>query len=150
MKTTIKLMVICLVAILVSSMVLVVSGKLPVQAESGWQKHSANPVFTRGIASGGATIIYDGAEGKYKMWFTHATTDLDRLDSLIDDIAGLDLGDLVSHLRNLNWRGMAEEAPSLKQLLVFLAGLDLEDLRALLIGTDSTICLLYTSPSPRD
>ena len=110
------------------------------RADTGWTKDSANPVVSEGVASGAACVIHDSDEGKYKMWYTHATADLDKLDGLVDDIGGLNLGDLVQDIRNLDFQAIAEnDAANLKILIDYLAGLTGDDIKALLIGPSSHI-----------
>ena len=111
-----------------------------VRADTGWTKDPANPVVSEDVASGAACVIYDSDEGKYKMWYTHATADLDKLDGLVDDIGDLDLGDLVQDIRNLDFRAIAEnDAANLKTLVDYLAGLTPDETKALLIGSSSHI-----------
>ncbi len=117
-----------------------VSQVSPVQAATTWTKYGANPVFSKGVVSGAACVIYDSDEGIYKMWYTHGTTDLDKLDGLIDDIALLDLGNLISDIKALDFHAIADyDAANLKALIDYLAGLTGDELKALLVGTSSII-----------
>ena len=59
------------------------------QAAVNWSKDANNPVFSRSVVAGAANVIYDSDESRYKMWYTHGTTDPDKLDSFIDDIDAL-------------------------------------------------------------
>jgi len=117
----------------------------PAEAVVSWTK-GANPVFSDGVVSGAAYVIYDSDEGIYKMWYTHVTTDLDKIDGLIDDILALTLGNLINDIRNLDFRAIADnDAANLKNVIDYLEGLTVAELEALLVGTGSIISYA-TSP----
>ncbi|MDD5700810.1 MAG: CARDB domain-containing protein [Dehalococcoidales bacterium] len=128
-------MIMCLTATILAPMV------QHVRADTGWTKDLANnPVVSEGVASGAACVIYDSDEGKYKMWYTHATADSGRLNNLVEDIGDLNLGDLVQDIRNLDFQAIAEnDADNLKTLIEHLAGLTGDDIKALFIGSSSHI-----------
>ena len=118
----------------------------PVQAAVTWTKSGVNPVFIDGVVSGAACVIYDSDEGIYKIWYTHATTDLDKFDGLIDNILGLDLGNLIDDIKNLDFRAIADnDATNLKNIIDYLEGLTVAELETLLVGTGSIISYA-TSP----
>jgi predicted GH43/DUF377 family glycosyl hydrolase len=149
MKRGKKLIGLGIAIILGLSLILIpVASRLsPVQAAVTWTKSGVNPVFVDGVVSGEACVIYDSDEGIYKMWYTHATTDLDKFDGLIDNILGLDLGDLIDDIKNLDFRAIADnDATNLKNIIDYLEGLTVAELETLLVGTSSIISYA-TSPN---
>jgi len=135
--------VLCLSLILVP----VVSRLSPTRAAGTWEEYSANSVLSDGVMSGAACVIYDSDEGIYKMWYTRATADLDKFDGLVDNVLGLELGNLINDIKALDFSAIANnDAANLKNIIDYLASLNVANLETLLVGTGSVISYA-TSPN---
>ena len=148
MKRGKKLIGLGIAVVLGLSLILVplVSQLSPAQAAGTWTKSGVNPVLIDSVVSGAACVIYDSDAGIYKMWYTHGTTDLDKIDGFVDDILALTLGNLINDIKNLDFSAIAaNDATNLKNIIDYLEGLTVSQLETLLVGTRSIISYA-TSP----
>ena len=98
---------------LILAMVPITSQVSPVQADPGWTKSSTVVSLDSEKYVIDSWVLKDGTT--YKMWYTHAKTDLTiselidafgpgglRLDEILDDLANTDLDELFDDLAALN------------------------------------------------
>ena len=140
MKRTKRVVCLFLIVSLCLSLIPAIDQIPSVKAAVTWTKHTANPVYTEGLLSGSASVIYDSDAELYKMWYTHVTGNLSTLDSFIDGIDALNHGNLFQDLRAINFSNIADnDAAGLKNIFDYLASLSASDLKAIVDGARSTI-----------